>query len=49
VEHKKSLKSCSSALNPRTALTKILMLTGKFQALRITCMMLILGILINLL
>jgi len=48
VEHEKSLKSRSSALNPRTALTKILMLIGKFQAFRITCIMLILGFINNL-
>jgi hypothetical protein len=42
VEHEKSPKSCSGALNPRTALIKILMLTEKFQALCITCIMLIL-------
>jgi len=42
VERDKSQKSRSSALNPRTALTKILMLIGKFQAFRIRCIMLIL-------
>ena len=30
-------------LNPRTALTKLLRLKGKFQAFRIRCIMLILG------
>jgi len=44
VEREKSRKSRSSALNPRTALTKILMLIGKIQAFRITCIMLILEI-----
>jgi hypothetical protein len=43
VEHEKSRKSRSSALNPRTALTKLLMLIGKSQAFRIRCIMLILG------
>ena len=42
MERDKSQKSRSSALNPRTALTKILMLIGKFQAFRIRCIMLIL-------
>jgi len=43
VEREKSQKSRSSALNPGTALTKILMLIGKFQEeFRITCIMLIL-------
>ncbi|OBX29419.1 hypothetical protein A9J31_13955 [Acinetobacter gandensis] len=43
VERDKSLKSRSSALFTGTALVKILMLIGKFQAFRITCIMLILG------
>ena len=47
MERKESIKSRSSALNPRTALIKILMLIEKFQAFRITCIMLILGKLIN--
>ena len=42
VEHEKSRKNRSSALNPGTALTKILMPIGKFQAFRITRIMLIL-------
>lgn len=47
VEHEKSRKNRSSALNPGTALTKILMPIGKFQAFRITRIMLILEKLIN--
>ena len=43
VEHEESIKSRSSALNPGTALTKILMPIGKFQAFRIIGIMLILG------
>ncbi len=42
VEHEKSRKSRSSALNPGTALVKILMPIGKIQAFRITRIMLIL-------
>ena len=42
MEHEKSRKSRSSALNPRTAFPKILMLIGKIQAFRISCIMLIL-------
>ena len=42
VEHEKSRKNRSSALNPGTALTKILMLIRKIQAFRITRIMLIL-------
>lgn len=42
VEREKSIKSRSSALNSRTALTKILMLIEKFQAFRIRRIMLIL-------
>jgi hypothetical protein len=40
VEREESIKSRSSALNPGTALTKILMPIGKFQAFRITRIML---------
>ena len=43
VEREKSIKSRSSALNSRTALTKLLSLKGKIQAFRISCIMLILG------
>lgn len=42
VEREKSIKSRSSALNSRTALTKTLILIEKIQAFRIRCIMLIL-------
>ena len=42
MEREESIKSRSSALNPGTALTKILMPIGKIQAFRIICIMLIL-------
>ena len=45
VEREKSLKDRSSALNPRTALTNILMLKRILSVFRITCIMLILEIL----
>ena len=47
VEREESIKKHSSALNPRVPLIKILMLKGKFQAFRISCIMLILEILNN--
>lgn len=47
VEREKSIKSRSSALNSRTALTKILMLIEKFKVFRISCIILILGELSN--
>jgi len=43
VEREKSIKNRSSALSSGTALAKILMLIGKIQAFRISCIMLILG------
>ena len=45
MKHEESIKSRSSALNPRTALTKILMLIRKIQAFRIRCIILIVGFL----
>ena len=36
MKHEESIKSRSSALNPRTALPKVLMRTRKVQAVRIS-------------
>ena len=45
MKREESIKKHSSALNPRVPLIKILMLKGKFQAFRITRIMLILEVL----
>ena len=47
MEREESIKKHSSALNPRMLLLKILRLKEKFQAFRIRCIMLILGVLIK--
>ena len=47
MEREKSQRNHDSALNPAMASDKILILIGKFQAFRITCIMLILEIFKN--